>query len=181
MTPATYAKGGKGAVIGYTAVDCALGRLMVAATETGICMVCLGDDDASLQRELVEVFPAATLVRDEIVLDRWVKALIAVIDGSEPHPGLPLDIRGTAFQWRVWQELMAIPAGETRTYKEIAERIGNPKAVRAVGRACATNPVALTIPCHRAIRADGSLSGYRWGLTRKQALLETEKAAVEGD
>lgn len=181
MTPATYAKGGKGAVIGYTAVDCALGRLMVAATETGICMVCLGDDDATLQHELESAFPAATLVRDEIVLDQWVKALIAVIDGSEPHPDLPLDIRGTAFQWRVWQELMAIPAGETRTYKDIAERIGNPKAVRAVGRACATNPTALTIPCHRAIRQDGSLSGYRWGLKRKQVLLETEKAVASGD
>ncbi len=179
MTPATFARGGKGAVIGYTLTDCALGRLLVAATETGVCMVSLGDDDAYLLSELENDYPAATLVRDEIVLDQWVKALIACIDGEEPHPDLPLDVRGTAFQWRVWQELMAIPGGETRTYKQIAERIGKPKAARAVGRACATNPVSLTIPCHRAIREDGSLSGYRWGLERKQALLDTESTAAD--
>jgi AraC family transcriptional regulator of adaptative response/methylated-DNA-[protein]-cysteine methyltransferase len=177
MTPATYARGGKGARIGYTLTDSPLGRLLVAATESGVCMVCLGDDDASLEAELRHDFPEAEIERDTLVLEAWVEALVDFIRGEEPHPDLPLDVRGTAFQRRVWRELMAIPRGDTLTYGEIAERIGKPKAARAVGRACATNPVSLVVPCHRAVGANGSLTGYRWGKDRKQALLESEKEA----
>ncbi len=175
MTPASYAKGGKGALIGYAITDSPLGRLMVAATEHGVCFLSLGDD-RHLIAELGREYPLAEIVADEIVLGEWVREVVAYLDGTIPHPNLPLDVQGTAFQRRVWQELMQIPAGMTRTYSELAERIsGNAKARRAVARGCATNPVSLIIPCHRVIRGDGGLGGYRWGLDRKRALLVAER------
>ncbi len=179
MTPASYAKGGRGARIAYTIVlhsgVGALGRLLVAATERGVCMVSLGDCDAFLQAELESEFPEAAIRRDDGVLAEWVGAVLDLADAGTPHAGLPLDIRATAFQWRVWRELQAIPAGETRTYGEIAAALGQPGAARAVGRACATNPVSLVVPCHRAVGGDGKMHGYRWGIERKKALLERER------
>ena len=180
MTPASYAKGGAGALIGYAIVDCpdvgGAARLLVAATEQGVCKVGLGQDDDALEAELAADYPAARLVRDAVVRRRWVARLIAYLDGTLPHPDLPLDVRGTAFQWRVWRALAAIPPGKTRTYRSIACGIGRPTSARAVGGACAANPVALVIPCHRAVREDGGLGGYRWGLARKRALLAQEAA-----
>jgi len=175
MTPATYAKGGVGVGIAYTTVATALGRLLVAATERGVCRVALGDTDAALEAELIAEFPAARVVQDKSgKLAGSVSAILAYLDGREPDLDLPLDIRATAFQRRVWQELQKIPFGQTRTYAEIARRIGQPKAARAVARACATNPAALIIPCHRVVRGNGDFGGYRWGVERKEALLENE-------
>jgi AraC family transcriptional regulator of adaptative response/methylated-DNA-[protein]-cysteine methyltransferase len=174
MTPATYAKGGKGARIGYTIADTPLGRMLVAATERGICYIALQDTDAALRQSLAREFPQAEIEADEAVLPEWVDAVVAYIRGELPHLDLPLDIRATAFQRRVWAELIRIPRGMTRSYTEIAEALGEPQARRAVAQACARNPVPVVIPCHRVIRADGELGGYRWGLRRKQALLETE-------
>lgn len=175
MTPATYAKGGKGAQIVWGLADSPLGRLLVAATDRGICFVALGDEDAELERSLKAEFPAATsLVRDEASVDVALEHLVAYLRGQEPHLDLPLDVRATAFQRRVWNELAAIPYGETRSYAELAARLGLPKAPRAVGRACASNPVALVLPCHRVLRGDGALGGYRWGVARKKRLLRQE-------
>jgi AraC family transcriptional regulator of adaptative response/methylated-DNA-[protein]-cysteine methyltransferase len=175
MTPASYAKGGKGARIRYTIVPSTLGPLLVATTGRGVCFVALGDDDGALVDELKSEFPAADeIARDDENLTPAVASLTAYLQGRAPHAELPLDVRATAFQRRVWQELLAIPCGETRTYSEIAAKLGLPKAQRAVGRACATNPVSLLIPCHRALRSDGKLAGYRWGINRKKALLELE-------
>ena len=175
MTPASYAKGGKGARIAYAIVDSVLGRLLVAATARGVCFLCLGDTDAVLIAALRAEFPKAdALVRDEAAIAPAVDAVLRYLAGETPHAGLPLDVRATAFQRRVWQELIAIPPGETRSYSEIAEALGVPGGQRAVGRACATNPVSIVIPCHRALRQDGTLGGYRWGLKRKQALLQHE-------
>jgi AraC family transcriptional regulator of adaptative response/methylated-DNA-[protein]-cysteine methyltransferase len=180
MTPASYAKGGRGALIDYTIVDSPLGRLLVAATARGVCFVALGSDDVSLARTLEAEFPAATgTSRNDDALAPAVESLIDYLEGKGPHIDLPLDVRATAFQRHVWQELLAIPAGETRTYAEIARSLGVPKGQRAVGRACATNPVSLLIPCHRALRSDGGLGGYRWGLGRKEALLTLEKMVGE--
>ncbi len=178
MTPATYAKGGRGARIRYSVVASSLGRLLVGATERGVCAVYLGDDDAELEGELAQEYPAAEIRRDDRGLGRWSAALVGYLAGAEPRLDLPLDVRATAFQWRVWEELKRIPLGETRSYGEIAARLGKPKAQRAVGRACATNPVSLIVPCHRALREDGGLGGYRWGLERKEALLASERAAA---
>jgi AraC family transcriptional regulator of adaptative response/methylated-DNA-[protein]-cysteine methyltransferase len=161
--------------IAYTTVATALGRLLVAATERGVCRVALGDTDAALEAELIAEFPAARVVQDKSgKLAGSVSAILAYLDGREPDLDLPLDIRATAFQRRVWQELQKIPFGQTRTYAEIARRIGQPKAARAVARACATNPAALIIPCHRVVRGNGDFGGYRWGVERKEALLESE-------
>ncbi len=178
MTPGIYAKGGKGAEIAYTIADCPLGRLLVAGTTRGVCAVYLGDDDAVLIQALRTEYPAAEIAPEVGGLGDWLGVLIAYLEGRTPHPALPLDIQGTAFQRRVWQELIAIPRGETRTYGEIARRLGCAKAARAVGHACATNPVSLIIPCHRVLGRDGSLHGYRWGLDRKQALLEREGVQI---
>lgn len=175
MTPASYARGGKGATIGYSIADCALGRLLAAATAQGICAVFLGDDDEKLVEELRGDFPAAEIHRDDSGLAARVARALARLDGRAPSPDLPLDLQATAFQWQVWTELCRIPAAETRSYGEIARAIGKPGAARAVGRACATNPVSLVIPCHRAIGGSGALTGYRWGKNRKQALLERER------
>ncbi len=175
MTPASYARGGKGARMAFAIAASPLGQLLVAATERGIAFLALGDADAALEAELRAEFPQAEIHRDDVVLGDWVDQVIRHLEGDLPHLELPLDVRATAFQRRVWAELLKIPAGTTRTYSEIAGRLGNPKAQRAVGRACATNPVSIAIPCHRAIREDGGLGGYRWGLQRKRALLDAEE------
>jgi AraC family transcriptional regulator of adaptative response/methylated-DNA-[protein]-cysteine methyltransferase len=175
MTPAVYKKGGKGIKISYTIVDSPLGKLLVAATERGICAVSFGDDDRSLREELFGEFFAAEIAKDDAKLRDAVNSILRGIKGERTILSLPLDIRGTAFQMRVWSELRKIPYGETRSYAEIAEAVGNPKAVRAVARACATNPVALINPCHRVISSDGKLSGYRWGIERKKSILDREK------
>jgi AraC family transcriptional regulator, regulatory protein of adaptative response / methylated-DNA-[protein]-cysteine methyltransferase len=178
MTPATYARGGAGIGIAYVTVPTALGSLLVAATERGVCRVALGENAAALEAELIAEFPAARVVRDKSgKLHGWVAAILAYLDDTEPDLDLPLDIRATAFQRRVWQELQKIPFGQTRTYGEIAKRIGQPTATRAVARACAMNPAALVIPCHRVVREDGELGGYRWGAERKGALLKKERDA----
>jgi AraC family transcriptional regulator of adaptative response/methylated-DNA-[protein]-cysteine methyltransferase len=175
MTPASYKRGGKGAEIAYAIARSPLGRLLVATTAQGLCFVALGEDDAALERELKAEFPAAARIeRDEARLRPSIQSVVDYLEGAVPHPDLPLDVQATAFQRRVWQELLAIPAGETRSYSEVAASLGIPSAQRAVGRACATNPVALLIPCHRVTREDGSLSGYRWGLERKARLLTAE-------
>jgi len=177
MTPASYAKGGKGARIAYAIVDSPLGRLLVAATARGVCFVSLGESDAALEAALAEEFPLAEeRRRDEAAIAPAVEVLLDHLAGRTPHVDLPLDVRATAFQRRVWQELMAIPPGETRSYSEIAAALGLPKGQRAVGRACATNPVAIVIPCHRALRGDGDLAGYRWGVAVKGKLLRREAA-----
>jgi AraC family transcriptional regulator, regulatory protein of adaptative response / methylated-DNA-[protein]-cysteine methyltransferase len=176
MTPAIYKKGGKGMHINYTIVDSQLGKLMVAATEKGICSVSFGDDSESLKDELKKEFWAANIEKDDAALNESVTAILKSLDGEKAILKLPLDLRASAFQMRVWAELRKIPYGETRSYGQIAESLGNPKAFRAVARACATNPVALVNPCHRVIASDGKLSGYRWGIERKQQLLAREKA-----
>jgi AraC family transcriptional regulator of adaptative response/methylated-DNA-[protein]-cysteine methyltransferase len=182
MTPATYQRGGRATHIHYTLLDCPLGRLLLAATERGVSAVYLGDQDQPLQSALRKEYPAAEIERDDVTLKAWAGELLDHLRGQQPHLALPLDVQATAFQWRVWQELQAIPYGSTRSYSEIAERLGQPTAARAVARACATNPVSVVIPCHRAVREDGTLGGYRWGLERKQALLEQEqKAASTGN
>ena len=179
MTPATYKKGGKGMKINYTNADSPLGNLLVAATERGICAVSFGDDAESLRRELSEEFFAAEIEDDDTGLKDAVRAIVRSLDGEKTILTLPLDLQATAFQMRVWSELRKIPYGETRSYAQIAEAVGNPKAVRAVARACATNPVALVNPCHRVIGSDGKLSGYRWGIERKRELLEKERGRSE--
>lgn len=177
MTPATYRKGGKGMKIDYTIAECPLGLLLVAVTDKGICSVTLGDKDEGLTGGLRAEFPQAEIARDEKRLRTQVRALLAHLAGQEPHPDLPLDVQGTAFQKRVWEELRRIPYGQTASYSEIARRIGRSSATRAVARACATNPAALVTPCHRVVRENGELGGYRWGVERKRRLLEKEKSA----
>jgi AraC family transcriptional regulator of adaptative response/methylated-DNA-[protein]-cysteine methyltransferase len=175
MTPAIYKKGGKGMKIRYTIADSPLGKLMVAATERGICAVSFGDDEESLRRELSDEFFAAEIEAGDADLKDAVRAIVKSLDGEKTILTLPLDLHATAFQMRVWSELRKIPYGETRSYAQVAKAVGNPNAVRAVARACATNPVALVNPCHRVIGSDGKLSGYKWGIERKKALLDKEK------
>lgn len=175
MSPATYRHGGSGALIRYAIADCPLGKILVAATEKGICAVSLADSNRELESFLKKEYPAARLVSDPAFLKAPVAKLVRHLSGDSPSLDLPLDVSATAFQWRVWNELRRIPYGSTRTYGDIAKAIGSPGAVRAVARACATNPAALVIPCHRVIRADNSTSGYRWGVQRKEKLLAHEK------
>lgn len=175
MTPATYRKGGRGMTIRYTIIDSPLGLLLVAATEKGVCSVQLGDKPEELAGELRAEFPEADVQVDETGLQPQVRVLLDYLEGQRPHPDLPLDVQGTAFQRRVWEELRRIPPGQTASYGEIAGCIGQPSAARAVARACATNPVALVTPCHRVVGSDGSISGYRWGVARKRKLLEREQ------
>src|SRR5579871_5755664 len=175
MTPNTYRRGGPATSIRFTVADCPLGRLLLAGTQRGICAVYLGDEDGKLESELLREFSAAQVQRDDDGLRGWVEEIVNHLSGGQPHLDLPLDVQATAFQWRVWQELRTIPYGSTRSYSDIARALGQPTAVRAVARACATNPASLIIPCHRVVREDGSLGGYRWGLDRKQALLDKEK------
>jgi AraC family transcriptional regulator of adaptative response/methylated-DNA-[protein]-cysteine methyltransferase len=175
MSPATYRRGGAGTAVGHTIVDCALGRLLVAATPRGVCAVRLGASDEALVGDLRREFPSARFDDAPAPKVSWVRAIVARVDGA-PRPGdVPLDVQGTAFQWRVWRALQAIPRGQTRTYAEVADAIGQPRAIRAVARACATNPVALVVPCHRVVPKSGGTGGYRWGTRRKQQLLEVEK------
>ena len=175
MTPARYARGGNGVGIAYVTVATVLGRLLVAATERGVCRVALADNAGILEQDLRAEFPNARVVEDKSgKLHGWVTAILAYLEGREPDLDLPLDIRATAFQRRVWQELQKIPFGQTRTYAEVARRLGQPTAARAVAQACANNPAALVIPCHRVVRAGGDQGGYRWGVERKQRLLEME-------
>jgi len=176
MTPATYGRGGRGVTIAYTTAASPLGRLLVAVTERGVCAVRMGDSDAELENDLREEFPSATIARNDASLQETVTKVLHHLTHNEPHLDLPLDIRATAFQRQVWEKLRAIPYGQTVSYADVAKALGKPGAVRAVGRACATNPVALVIPCHRVVREDKSLGGYRWGLDRKQKLLDLERA-----
>jgi AraC family transcriptional regulator of adaptative response/methylated-DNA-[protein]-cysteine methyltransferase len=176
MTPATYRRGGKDMKIGYTIAKSALGKVLVAATDRGVSAVYLGDSEAKLVQELREEYPRAELTPAADSFERWVKEIVQRVEGKPPRIELPLDLQATAFQRRVWQELQHIPRGTTRTYSQVARALGNPKAVRAVARACATNPVSIVVPCHRVIREDGSLAGYRWGLSRKEQLLAQERA-----
>ena len=173
MTPATCRHGGAGMTIVYDLIDSPLGRTLLAATPAGICAVSFGNRDRALTKDLRARYPRASIRRDARLLRFAGDRLRRVFDGAAAD--LPLDVRATAFQARVWRELQAIPAGATRTYGEIARRIGRPGSARAVGRACASNPVALLIPCHRAVGSDGALTGYRWGNDRKKALLERER------
>jgi AraC family transcriptional regulator of adaptative response/methylated-DNA-[protein]-cysteine methyltransferase len=155
-------------------VDSPLGRLLIAATPKGICSVMLGERDDRLEAELRAEYPQATLTRDESAFTAWARGIVAHLDGRRPHLDLPLDVQGTAFQWKVWQYLQSIPYGETRSYSDVARAIGAPTSVRAVARACATNKACLVIPCHRVVGKDGSLTGYRWGVERKKTLLDRE-------
>jgi len=175
MTPATYSRGGRGMNINFTIVASSMGRLLVAMTERGVCAVRMCDTDAELEKDLRDEFPHAQIKRDDSALREQVQKILNHLDNNEPRLDLPLDIRATAFQRQVWDKLRAIPYGQTVSYGDVAKALGNPGAVRAVGRACATNPVALVIPCHRVVREDQSLGGYRWGLDRKKKLLDREK------
>jgi AraC family transcriptional regulator, regulatory protein of adaptative response / methylated-DNA-[protein]-cysteine methyltransferase len=178
MTPATYRRGGAGMDIRYTIVDSPLGRLLVAATGRGISALYLGESDARLESALAKEYPRAALRRDRNGLEGWLGKILSHLRGREPHLDLPTDVQATAFQRRVWEELRRIPYGTTKTYTQVASAIGRPNAVRAVARACATNPVSVVVPCHRVVREDGKLAGYRWGLDRKRALLEHESASA---
>ena len=178
MTPGSYRRRGVGVTIHYTVVPVSLGLLLVAVTERGICSVSLGDDEASLVAALRAELPAAELVRASDARDRLVDAVVAHVEGPAGGEELPFDVRATAFQWQVWRALQRIPEGATRSYQEIARELGRPSAARAVARACASNRVAVLIPCHRVVRGDGALGGYRWGVARKAALLAREGAAV---
>lgn len=175
MTPGTYRRGGNGMRIKYTLAQSPLGWLLVAGTDKGVCSVKLGGSGSELESLLKDEFPAAEVRRDDCALGGWRDVLVNHLDGKQPHIDLPLDVRATAFQCRVWEALRAIPYGETCSYGDVAKRIGRPAAVRAVARACATNPVALLVPCHRVIRGDDGLGGYRWGIERKEALLARER------
>jgi AraC family transcriptional regulator, regulatory protein of adaptative response / methylated-DNA-[protein]-cysteine methyltransferase len=177
MTPATYRKGGKNMKIGYAIAKSSLGKILVGATERGISAVYLGDADAKLLEELRDEYPQAEIAAGGGSFEQWVQEIVQRVEGNPPRLELPLDLQATAFQRRVWQELQRIPRGTTRTYTQVARALGSPKAVRAVARACATNPVSIVVPCHRVIREDGSLAGYRWGLSRKEQLLAQERSS----
>jgi len=181
MTPATYGRGGLGMQITYTIADCSLGRVLVAATSRGVSAVYLGEIDARLAEALSKEYPHAEIRRGTAQHAEWVRAIVRHLDGELPQLDLPTDVVATAFQRRVWEALRSIPFGTTCTYSQVAKRLGQPKATRAVAHACATNPTSLVVPCHRVIRTDGSLGGYRWGLARKQWLLEQERRGVKTD
>ena len=178
MKPVVYRNGGETMNIAYAVRPCRLGYLLVGATERGICTISLGDGDAALIADLGREFPRACVERREDALGVWVATLLAYIDGERADLDLPLDIQATAFQRRVWEALRAIPYGSTRSYRQVAESIGQASASRAVAQACASNPVALAIPCHRVVREGGARSGYRWGAERKAALLDREAEAA---
>ena len=174
MTPTTYKQGSKNVAIQFAVKQTGLGFVLVAASPTGICVISLGDTAAELTAQLQAQFPNAKLHAGDLEFDLWIKAVVTAIEISQPAVNLPLDIQGTVFQQRVWQELQTIPCGSTVSYGAIAQQIGNPKAVRAVARACASNQLAILIPCHRVVGSDGALRGYRWGTDRKRMLLERE-------
>jgi len=174
MTPASYRKGGEGMKIGFTLGSTTLGKVLVASTDRGVSAVYLGENEKNLINELRDEYPKAELFRASDQHEEWLQEVLHRVEGSAPSFDLPLDVQATAFQRRVWNELQKIPLGATRTYTQVAHALGRPRSVRAVARACATNPVSIIVPCHRVIRTDGSLAGYRWGLERKQKLLERE-------
>ena len=183
MTPATYRRGGAGMEIEYVIARTSLGTLLVAATERGVCAVTLGDDPAALENALASEFPAAKRTRvaaPASSLGVWVAEIVASIDGERNSADIPVDVQASAFQWKVWRELQKIPFGETRSYTDVARAIGSPRSARAVASACANNRVAVVIPCHRVVRTGGALGGYRWGLERKQRLLERERGGGAG-
>ena len=174
MTPATYGRGGQGMEIGYTTADTPLGQVLVAGTVKGISAIYLGESEDHLEETLRREYPAATILKNPAQVSQWVRQLVRHLSGEQPDLDLPLDVKATAFQRRVWEALQQIPRGSTRSYSDLARAVGLPKGQRAVARACATNPAAILIPCHRIVREDGGLGGYRWGLKRKQALLDAE-------
>jgi len=178
MQPGTYRKGGAGMRIQYAIVDSPLGKLMVAATAQGVCSVAMSESGAELERVLAAEYPAATIEPEQGPLHKWTEQVLAHLSGRLPRIDLPLDVRATAFQWQVWTALTSIPRGETRSYAEVAEAIGRPGAARAVARACASNPVALAIPCHRVVPSGGGVGGYRWGSERKAAILQREARGI---
>jgi len=175
MTPEKYRRGALAAIVRYTVANSPLGRMLIAATDKGICAIQFADSDQQLQQGLIREFPFAARRRDDAGMSEWRLSLARLMEGSETNPALPLDIRATAFQRRVWEALQRIPRGETLSYSAVANNIGMPKAIRAVARACATNPIAVVIPCHRVVRQDGDPGGYRWGLERKEHLLALER------
>lgn len=177
MTPTRFRAGGHQALIRFAIGQCSLGSILVAATDKGVCAILLGDDPEALVRDLQDRFDRAELVGGDADFEALVARVVGFVEQPRLGHDLPLDVRGTAFQQRVWQALLAIPAGSTASYAQVAEQIGRPGAVRAVARACGANALAVAIPCHRVVRTDGALSGYRWGVERKQALLEREAAA----
>ncbi|ACA15573.1 transcriptional regulator, AraC family [Methylobacterium sp. 4-46] len=180
MTPTAYRRGGEGATIRFAVGPCSLGSVLVAATGKGLCAILLGDDPEALVRDLQNRFPKADLIGGDPGFEALVAQVVGLVEAPEAgRVDLPLDIIGTAFQQRVWQALRAIPAGETATYTQIARAIGEPRAVRAVAQACGANPLAVAIPCHRVVRHDGALSGYRWGVERKRTLLAREAGCRE--
>jgi AraC family transcriptional regulator of adaptative response/methylated-DNA-[protein]-cysteine methyltransferase len=179
MTPSTYRDGGRGMKIAYTIEPSAIGRLLVGATERGISAVYLGDNDRALESQLRKEYPRAELRRESNSLGKWVRAIASLLKGAKQNLDLPIDVQATAFQRRVWEELRKIPYGSTRSYNQIAASIGRPRATRAVANACASNRVAIVVPCHRVVRQGGAISGYRWGAERKRALLANEKHAAE--
>ncbi|BEG73273.1 bifunctional transcriptional activator/DNA repair enzyme AdaA [Achromobacter xylosoxidans] len=178
MTPTAFRKDGEGVEIRFAVGQCALGALLVAASDTGICEIALHEDPEQLVRNLQDRFKAARLIGADREFEQWMAAVVGFVENPAIGLHLPLDVRGTAFQRRVWEALREIPVGATATYTDIAERIGSPRSVRAVARACATNNIALAIPCHRVVRTDGSLAGYRWGIERKRELIEREAKAA---
>jgi AraC family transcriptional regulator of adaptative response/methylated-DNA-[protein]-cysteine methyltransferase len=177
MTPTSFRSGGDGASIRFAVGECSLGSILVATSDRGVCAILLGEDPDALVRDLQDRFPRARLLGGDPGFERLVARVVGFVEAPALGLDLPLDVRGTAFQRRVWQALREIPAGTTATYAEIAGRIGAPKAVRAVAQACASNALAVAIPCHRVVRRDGALSGYRWGVQRKRALLDREAAS----
>lgn len=177
MTPTNYRNGGAQAEIRFAVGQCSLGAILVARSDKGICAILLGDDPDELVRDLQDRFPRATLLGGDSAFEETMARAVGMVEAPGVGLDLPLDIRGTVFQQRVWKALQQIPAGTKATYAEIAEQIGAPKSARAVAQACAANPLAIAIPCHRVVRNDGSLSGYRWGVDRKRTLLERETRA----
>jgi AraC family transcriptional regulator, regulatory protein of adaptative response / methylated-DNA-[protein]-cysteine methyltransferase len=177
MTPTSFRSGGEGAAIRFAVGECSLGSILVATSERGVCAILLGDDPDGLVRDLQDRFPKARLIGGDTGFERLVARVVGFIEAPALGLDLPLDVRGTAFQQRVWHALREVPAGVTVTYAEVAKRIGAPKAVRAVAQACASNALAVAIPCHRVVRTDGALSGYRWGVERKRVLLDREAAS----
>jgi AraC family transcriptional regulator of adaptative response/methylated-DNA-[protein]-cysteine methyltransferase len=177
MTPTDFRAGGANTAIRFAIGECSLGSILVAASDRGICAILMGEDPDALARDLQNQFPRATLVGGDAGFEKLVAEVVGFLEAPEIGLNLPLDVRGTAFQHRVWNALRDIPAGSTASYSEIASRIGAPKSARAVAQACASNRLAVAIPCHRVVRNDGGLSGYRWGVERKQALLEREANA----
>ena len=176
MTPTAFRAGGDGATIRFAVGECSLGSVLVAASEKGVCAIFLGDDPDALARELQDRFPRAEIVGADGAFDRWASRVVGLVEQPSRRLDLPLDIRGTAFQVRVWNALRQIPPGSTASYTEIARRIGMPTGARTVASACAANHIAIAIPCHRVVRTDESLSGYRWGVERKAELLKRERA-----